>query len=219
MTILYVYAHPNRDSLNFQIKQHGCEWITNAGHELIISDLYADQFNAIANFNDFELPDNELNPQYFTSQKIAFTHHALTKDIQVEIEKIKLADHIIFQFPLWWFSVPAILKGWFDRVFVKGFAYDAGKILTDGLLKGKTTSLVVTTQSGEAAYQTIGLQGATIDQFLHPIQHTLRFVGMTTLEPFVEYEVFNVDGDRMAQIIKRYTDYLKDTITTKNART
>ena len=46
--------------------------------------------------------------------------------------------HIILHFPLWWFGVPAILKGWFDRVLVKGFAYDAGKVFATGLLRGKT---------------------------------------------------------------------------------
>lgn len=210
MNILYVYAHPSASSFNFQLKQYGCETLQNLGHNLIISDLYAENFNAIAKFSDFDLPDAELNPQYFLSQKTAFNKKALSKDIEEEIEKILWANHIIFQFPLWWFSVPAILKGWFDRILIKGFAYDTGKTFSDGLLKGKTASLVVTTQSGESAYQLDGVHGTTIDVFLHPIHHTLRLVGLQILPSFVEYEVFNLDEIKQDTILMRYKLYLQN---------
>lgn len=209
MNILYVYAHPSTASFNFQLKNKGRDVLQKAGHHLMMSDLYEQNFKSNAHFSDFDLPDTKLNPQYFLSQKTAFINHALSNDIKTEIEKIIFAKHIIFQFPLWWFSVPAILKGWFDRILVKGFAYDTGKILSDGLLKGKTASLVVTTQSGESAYQTNGIHGATIDTFLYPIHHTLRFVGLEILAPFVEYEVFNLDERQQESILMKYELYLQ----------
>ncbi len=209
MNILYVYAHPNHESFNSLLKQSGYELLKRK-HSIIFSDLYAENFCAIASWDDFDLPKTEINPQYFLSQQLAYNQHALTDDINAEIKKITWADHIIFQFPLWWFSTPAILKGWFDRVLVKGFSYDAGKILDDGLLKGKTASLVVTTQSPESAYQVNGIHGASIDTFLHHIHHTLRFVGINVKLPFVSYSVFNMDEQQRNEILKNYQKYLQN---------
>jgi NAD(P)H dehydrogenase (quinone) len=111
MNILYVYAHPNAASFNGMLKQRGCDFLIKEKHKIIFSDLYAEQFNAIASWDDFNLSETEINSQYFLSQQKAYQEHALTHDVEAEIEKIKQADHIIFQFPLWWFSTPAILKG------------------------------------------------------------------------------------------------------------
>lgn len=208
MNILYLYAHPSTDSFNFQLKERACNLIQAANHRLVVSDLYANHYNPVADFTDFQLPQNELDRQYFNSQNIAYTKQALTNDINLEIDKLKQADHIILQFPLWWFSTPAILKGWLDRTLVKGFAYDKGKILADGLLQGKTASLTVTTQSDQAAYQLNGSHQATMTQFLLPIHHTLRFVGIRTLEPFIEYSVFNLDEPRSQAILSNYEIYL-----------
>lgn len=212
MNILYVYAHPSQASFNYHLKELACNVIREAGHPLVVSDLYTEQFNPVADFNDFRLAKSELDPQYFASQQIAYNKHQLSVDIETEIDKLRQADHIILQFPLWWFSAPAILKGWLDRVLVKGFAYDKGKILSDGLLKGKTASLTVTTQSDEDAYQLQGSHQSTIDQFLLPIHHTLRFVGIQVVDPFVEYGVFNVDENRKREVMTRYSAYLRDLI-------
>lgn len=208
MNILYVYAHPSSTSFNFKLKEKGCE-ILSTKNKLILSDLYALQFNAVADFNDFNLQENHTCTQYFIAQKQAFTNHLLSNEIDSEIKKIEWANHIFFQFPLWWFSVPAILKGWFDRILIKGFAYDAGKIFSEGLLKNKTSSCIVTTQSTEAAYQENGLHQATIHDFLFHIHHTLRFVGLKTLDPFIEYGVIDIDIKREENILANYQNYLK----------
>lgn len=208
MNIFYIYAHPNPTSFNGVLKEVGYKILQQAKHEVIVSDLYAERFNAIASNDDFNLPEADLNPQYFIAQKIAYDQNALASDIKVEIDKISWADHLIFQFPLWWFSTPAILKGWLDRVLVKGFAYDAGKVLAQGLLKGKTASLVLSTQSPASAYQLDGLHQAPINYFLHHIHHTLHFVGIKTLTPFVIYAAFNLDLARQQEIINDYQVYL-----------
>ena len=210
MNILYVYAHPNSKSFNGMLKQSGYELLKKLKCNIMFTDLYAENFRAVASWDDFNLSETELNPQYFLSQQAAYKNHALTDDIEAEIRKIAWANHIIFQFPLWWFSMPAILKGWFDRVLVKGFSYDTGKIFNEGLLKGKTASLVITTQSPESAYQIDGMHGATIDAFLHHIHHTLRFVGIKSTLPFITYNAFNVDEQRREEIVKNYHRYLKN---------
>lgn len=207
--ILYVYAHPNPVSFNHLLMQSGMELLRTFGHDISLSDLYAQHFEAVASWEDFDLTEFEINPQYFLSQQAAYNKKTLAEDIHAEINKIKKADHIIFQFPLWWFSTPAILKGWFDRVWVKGFAYDAGKVFENGLLKGKTASLVVSTQSPESAYKLDGVHGGTIDVFLKPIHHTLRFVGVESVSPFVTYNAFNIEKPRQDEIVRNYRTYLE----------
>lgn len=129
-----------------------------------------------------------------------------------ELKKIADADHIILQFPLWWFSTPAIMKDWIDRVLVKGFAYDTGKTFADGLLRGKTASLTITAQSPESAYQRNGIHGATLQEFLLPIHHALRFTGIETLEPFVVYEAVDISPERSEKIMGDYRGYLVSTL-------
>ena len=69
------------------------------------------------------------------ASKKAFDADVLTDDAKTEIEKLLWADTLILQFPLWWFSMPAILKGWVDRVFAYGFAYGVGEstAISDGV--------------------------------------------------------------------------------------
>lgn len=212
MNILYVHAHPNSHSFNGMLRDKALDLFSKLNVNIKTSDLYADKFKATADWDDFDKDGAEEYSQYFLAQQYAYQHLQLSDDIATEIEKIKWADHIIFQFPLWWFSAPAILKGWLDRVLVKGFAYDAGKVFNDGLLQGKTASLVVSTQSPESAYQPDGLHHANIDAFLHHIHHTLHFVGMKTLKPFVTYAAFNLDVMQQEKILKDFRCYLKDVI-------
>lgn len=212
MNILYVYAHPNAASFNAVLKQQAIDVINQQAWPLKISDLYQEQFTAVATWDDFQADPNTLPPQYFLAQQMAYQQHQLAADIQPEIAKLAWADHIIFQFPLWWFSTPAILKGWFDRVLVKGFAYDTGKIFHDGLLQGKTASLVVTTQSPESAYQMDGLHHAKVDVFLHHIHHTLQFVGIRTLPPFIIHGVFSLEQSREEKILADYRQYLQQLV-------
>lgn len=206
MNILYLYAHPQTASFNALMKACAIKELTRSA-KIQIADLYAEHFNPVASFHDFSSANNEK--QYFLAQSEAYKKHELAEDINKGIEGINWADHLIFQFPLWWFSMPAILKGWLDRMLIKGFAYDAGKTFENGLLKDKTASLIITTQSPESAYQKDGLHGATIDDFLLPIHHTLHFVGIKTLSPFVTFGAFNLDEEKQKLIIENFQTYLK----------
>lgn len=208
MNILYVYAHPNPASLNAALKQTALETLTTAGNTVTLTDLYAQHFKPAADARDFTEASDEQ--QYFLAQLTAFKTQHLADDINTELKKIAAADHIILQFPLWWFSVPAIMKGWLDRVLVKGFAYDTGKMFADGLLRGKTASFTVTTQSPEAAYQKDGVHGAELGEFLLPVKHALRLAGVEVLEPFVVFGAFELEAEKKEEIIRKYQEYLKE---------
>ncbi|ENU45330.1 hypothetical protein F984_03589 [Acinetobacter nosocomialis NIPH 2119] len=120
MNILIVHAHPEPLSFTTSLKTTAQQTFKKLGHRVEVSDLYAMQFNPVASKEDFL----ELNqPDYFNyalEQRNAAKQNLLAPDIQGEIEKVKRADLIILNFPLYWTSVPAILKGWIDRVFVSG---------------------------------------------------------------------------------------------------
>lgn len=207
MNILYVYAHPNPTSFNAELKHAAIDQIEQLGVETKVSDLYAEHFKSVADNHDFTAVDN-IDPQYFIAQKEAFEQNHLTTDISNELDKITWADHIIFQFPLWWFSAPAIMKGWFDRIFIKGFAYDAGRMFSDGLLKNKTASFTVTTQSPETAYTSEGMHAHSLEAFLLPMTHTLHFAGIKTYEPFTIYSAFDLTDHDVKHKIHDYKEYL-----------
>ena len=209
MNILYIYAHPNSCSFNSLLKAEGIKTLEVLKANVRLSDLYQNNYNPVASWKDFNTK-TPLNNQYFLAQQEAYNKGLLTTDIQQELEKIQWANHLLFQFPLWWFSAPAILKGWLDRQLIKGVAYDAGKVFSQGLWKGKTASFVVSTQSPASAYQTSGLHQGSIELFLHSLSHTLKFVGVDVLDPFVCFGAYDLTLEKQKEFVEGYRGYLKE---------
>lgn len=125
--ILIINGHPNKNSLNFGFaeayKQGALE--SNAKVEVItITDL---KFNPNLEFGYHKRTELEL-------------------DLLDAWEKIKWADHLVWIHPVWWGGFPAIMKGFIDRLFLPGFAfqYRESSILWDKLLKGKTAHIITT---------------------------------------------------------------------------
>jgi NAD(P)H dehydrogenase (quinone) len=140
--------------------------------------------------------------------KRAFEEGRQARDIAREQEKLLWADALILQFPLWWFSMPAILKGWVDRVYAYGFAYGVGEHSDrhwgdrygEGTLAGKRAMLLVTAGGWESHYGPRGVNGP-IDDILFPIQHgILYYPGFDVLPPFVVYRTERTDEARFSGI-------------------
>jgi NAD(P)H dehydrogenase (quinone) len=127
MKVLLVFAHPEPRSLNGALRHVAIQELEAQGHEVLTSDLYAINWKSEVDQADFPLlaPDERFIPA--AASKKAFEANALTEDVKAEVEKLLWADALILQFPLWWFTMPAILKGWVDRVFAYGFAYGVGE--------------------------------------------------------------------------------------------
>lgn len=127
MHILLVYAHPEPRSLNGSLRDFAIAHLQAAGHHVQLSDLYAMGWKAVldAADNGADLPDRRFDPSADSLQ--AFAAGTQSADIAQEQDKLRWADVLILQFPLWWFSMPAILKGWIDRVYACGFAYGVGE--------------------------------------------------------------------------------------------
>lgn len=197
MNILIVYAHPEAHSLNGSLKDFSVQHLQQTGHQVQVSDLYAMNWKAQLDAADTLAP---LVGAYFQASedpRFAFEHQLQVADISAEQEKLRWADAVIFQFPLWWFSMPAIMKGWFERVYACGFAYGVGEHSEnhwgdrygEGMLAGKRAMLVVTTGGWESHYSPRGINGP-IEDLLFPIQHGMLFYpGFSVLPPVVFYQV------------------------------
>ncbi|GJF33551.1 NAD(P)H dehydrogenase [Kitasatospora sp. NE20-6] len=188
--ILVVGAHPEPRSLNAALTAFAADRLHAAGHAVQVSDLYAMKWKAVVDAGDFphEPPGGRL--RVMAASERATVRGRLSADIAAEQEKVRWADAVVLQFPLWWFSVPAILKGWIDRVFTSGFGY--GPALPppygESALGGRRALLSVTAGARQSAFSDRGAHGRLTD-VLHPLQHGLFwFTGMAPLDPFVVYD-------------------------------
>lgn len=205
MNILIIYAHPEPKSFNGALKDMAVSELTSLGHEVRVSDLYAMNFKAVADQNDFLNRQNKDFLKYAVEQKNAVKTNSFSKDILEEQEKLLWADFVIFQFPLWWYSVPAILKGWFDRVFASGYVYSKDKRYDTGGLKGKKAMLSLTTGSPKEAYTFVGMDGDIHEKILYHINHgMLYFAGLEPVEPFIAWTPSHDEEER-----KRYLEEYK----------
>lgn len=207
MKVLLIYAHPQPRSLNGTLKDFAVQHLHNAGHEVQVSDLYAMRWKAGFDADDSSAPPVGEFWRSTLDSKQAFEQGAQSADIVAEQEKLLWADTVIFQFPLWWFSMPAIMKGWIDRVYANGFAYGVGEQSDrhwgdrygEGTLAGKRAMLVVTTGGWEEHYAPRGINGP-INDILFPIQHGMLFYpGFEVLPPLVFYRTEKTDEQRFMQ--------------------
>lgn len=210
MKALIVYAHNEPRSFTAALKNVSLQLLESHGYGAVVSDLYAQGFNPTAEKYDFTVMSGD-NFNYMHEQKNAALHSlGFAPDIVEEIKKVKEADVIIFHFPLWWSSVPAILKGWIDRVLAMGVAWDGrGQIFSDGLLRGKQALIVTTAAEPTENYKADGVHKGTVEQMLHPFLHgTLAYCGMDIWQPFVVYDLLNKTDEQRAQIIEMYRGHL-----------
>jgi NAD(P)H dehydrogenase (quinone) len=177
------------------MKNLAVEVLSHQGHNVVVSDLYGQGFNPAAQKWDFVTTSgNHFN--YMLEQKhAARLDYAFSPDIVSEIQKLKSAEVVLFVTPIWWLSVPAILKGWFDRVLAMGVAWDGGKIYQNGLLRGKQAMIIAGAGGPAEYYQVGGFHRANINQILHPVNHgTFAFCGMDVHESFVVLDVLGMNA-------------------------
>jgi NAD(P)H dehydrogenase (quinone) len=222
MNILHVFAHPEPRSLNGALRDAATTELKAQGHEVRLSDLYADGWKSQVDRADFPMLAQDVRFVPVGASKKAFEAGVLTADVRAEIAKLLWADVLIMQFPLWWFSMPAILKGWVDRVFAYGFAYGVGdhsdKRWGDrygqGTLAGKRAMLIVTAGGWEAHYAARGINGP-IDDLLFPINHgILYYPGYDVLPPFVVYSADRLDETGFAHAAEQLRARMRTLATT-----
>jgi NAD(P)H dehydrogenase (quinone) len=190
MNVLWVVAHPEPRSLTGVLAAEGRAALEEQGHEVEVSDLYAMQWDPVLTRADYGL-DEDDRLFVSTESRRAFDAGTLPPEIRAEQAKLRRADVLVLQFPLWWFGMPAILKGWVDRVFVEGFAYGVRgadgrtRRYGDGVLAGKRALVVTTTGGPDPAFGPRGINGHA-EELLFPLLHgTLFYAGATVLPPLL----------------------------------
>jgi NAD(P)H dehydrogenase (quinone) len=144
MKHLIIYAHPNAKSLNSHLKNILVEHLERGNHEVIVRDLYQLNFNPILSLEDM------------AGQRSGI----VSDDVKKEQNFITWADCITFIHPIWWTGLPAIMKGYIDRVFSYGFAYRYDQGIQKGLLTGKQTVIINTHGKSKSEYEAIGMDKA-----------------------------------------------------------
>jgi NAD(P)H dehydrogenase (quinone) len=208
MRVLIVHAHPDPQSFNAALTNAAVEQLESDGHEVQVSDLYDMGWNAVISESDFETRVDLDHFKVAYEQTQAVENGTQAHDIQSEQAKVLWADLVIFQFPLWWFGMPAILKGWVDRVWARGFAYLAGRKYDTGMLAGRKALVCVTTGTSEDTYAPDGIDGAMIDH-LWPIHNgVFRYTGFDVVSPYVVYMPGRMTDDERQQAITGWREML-----------
>lgn len=208
MKVFIVHAHPEPQSFNGALTERARAHLHKSGHAVVVSDLYAMNWQARSDRSNFT---SIADAAYFKQQAEevqASELSAFAGDIAAEQEKLFAADVLILQFPLWWFSMPALLKGWIDRVFASGRVYGGGHWYDRGRLAGKRAMVSLTTGGPPSMYGPDGLNG-DIDMLLYPIQHgMLRFVGFDVLPPFIAWQPAHLSVAQREACLMAYEERL-----------
>jgi NAD(P)H dehydrogenase (quinone) len=211
---LWVYAHPRHGSLNGRLFQEGRTALAEQ-YTVATSDLHAQGFTPV-------LSDDDIGTLAGASGNLAellgeaHARGQLTPEVMAEQAKLAAAELLVVQFPLWWYGMPAMLKGWIDRVFTSGFAFGdldpelgVPRRYGDGGLSGRRALVIVT--AGEDA-RSIGPRGISgdLDALLFPLTHgVLWYVGIEALELHVIYDADNLDSAGVEREVQRLRDRIR----------
>ena len=188
MNVLIIYAHPNPLSFNQSILKVINAAFIKKGANVRLKDLYAERFDPV-------LGEAQLSLQ---------AEGKLPDDIKREQEQVAWADTLVVIYPLWWFDRPAILKGWFDRVFTNGFAFNFDENGVQGLLKGKRAMVVVTAGGTKEDF------GKNADQLTKSTtEGTLAFCGVTDIVDRVFYSVPLVEDEARIRMLEDLEQLVK----------
>jgi NAD(P)H dehydrogenase (quinone) len=189
MKYLIIFAHPFAQSLNGHLKEAVCKHLSDNQHEVIVRNLYQLDFNPILSSKEIE------------GQRMG----KVGEDVSTEQEYILWAEILILIHPIWWTGLPAILKGYIERVFSYGFAYQYDQGIQQGLLAGKQAIIINTQGKSGKEYQDSGMDKAlslTSDQGIY------TYCGMTVKHHFFFEKADRANPEIIGQWIKEITSIL-----------
>jgi len=188
MKVFIIYAHPFEGSFNKAILDNTLEGLKHAGHEYELIDLNGEGFNPVLTREELaKYPAGEyLDPK-----------------VGEYLAMIKNAEHLIFIFPIWWGDVPAILKGFFDKVLLKIHTYDFKGKWPQGKLKGRSATVISTMNSPKIFYNLVGKA---------PIKHTvingtLKLCGIKPVKWIEFSQVVSTSKIKRERMLDRVLDY------------
>ena len=172
--------------------------LRDSGHSLIVSDLYRERFSPVPDRDEFTERADVEHFDLMREQAHANSVGILAPDVDREQERIRWADVLLFQFPFWWWSFPAILKGWVDRVLSNGFAYGSQN------LSGKSAMLALTAETKSSRF--------TSDAdypILESIERgVLKYCGLNVMPRFVAAEILSMTDEERREILSAFALHL-----------
>jgi NAD(P)H dehydrogenase (quinone) len=206
MRYFIVHAHHEPSSFNAAMTRAAVDALQGGGHEVVVSDLHAMSFDPVSDRRNFTTVKDGTRLKQQVEEAHASALGGYAPDLQGEMDKLAWCDVLILQFPLWWLGMPAILKGWVDRVFAVGRAYGGGRYFDTGMLDGKRAMCSITIGGPALAYTDSGIYGP-MDRVLFPIHHgILAFVGLAVVEPFLVHEPARLTADERGAHLARYRE-------------
>ncbi|MFE3901268.1 NAD(P)H-dependent oxidoreductase [Streptomyces sp. NPDC059153] len=216
MKVLIVHAHPDPASFNTALKDTAVATLLAQGHEVQVSDLYALGFKAVPDAEDFA--GTRRHPELLQidiEQEHQYDTGICPPDVAAEQAKVEWCDLLIFQFPIWWFSMPAVLKGWVERVMSRGFAYRRGRKHAKGVFLGRKAMISCTTGTSAATYAPDGIEG-DIQRLLWPVNNgVFHYLGFTPLPPFIAYAPRLATEQERKERLDAYAERLRTIETTE----
>jgi NAD(P)H dehydrogenase (quinone) len=207
MRVLIVLAHHEPTSFSHAMTDAARVALQKVGHEVTVSDLYAMRFDPTSDRRNFLHAHNPDRLKQQAEEEHASAHQSYVADLQIEMDKLAACDVLIFQFPLWWLGLPAILKGWVDRVFAVGRAYGGGRYFDRGVFRGRRAMCALTVGgSTPDVYSEVGIYGS-MESILLPIHRGIfDFAGFSVVEPFVVYGPARLSQEERLEYLARYRE-------------
>ena len=146
---------------------------------------------------------------YALEQRLGVKSGAIAADIQQELDKLLWADLLVLNFPVFWFSAPAMLKGWIDRVLVSGVCYGGKRFYDQGGLAGKKALVTVTLGGREHMFGEGAIHGPLEDMLRPILRGTLAYVGFDVLPPFVAWHVPYISDEARQGFLQQYQQRLE----------
>ena len=207
-----VFAHPNVQSYNGQLRNTAIQTLEANGWTVSVSDLYQIKFKAAADEDDFKSLYQEDFFDLQLEQQAAIKNKTFSEDILLEQQLLSEADLIVLQFPLWWYSMPALLKGYIDRVFSMGWAYGGVQALA-----GKKVLVCMTTGAPEFAW-TEEKRGTIKDIFKHLFVGTFGLCGLQPVEPFIAYGAKRQTEEEKMIMLEKYQEHIMEVVKNKTQK-
>lgn len=188
-----VYAHPEPQSFVASMRKTVEVSLSSSGWQTTVTDLQQSKFNPIVSDSDF---NDRLRHDYLVyakEQRHAWATETIAPEIAKEVRSLLAADLLVLVFPIYWFSVPAQMKGWIDRVMLSGTFYGGREIYEKGGMRGKKALVVASLGGREHMFGKAAIHGELKDMLRHLLQGTLGYVGYSVLDPYFAYHVPYVD--------------------------
>jgi NAD(P)H dehydrogenase (quinone) len=196
-----VYAHPEPKSFVGAMRDVVEDSLCCQGWHVTSSDLYAQSFNPVASGDDFGSRQDPDYLIYALEQRQGYKTGTLASDISREIALLRETDLLVMVFPIFWYSVPAILKGWIDRVFISGEFYGGKRIYARGGMVGKRALVVAALGGRNDMFGPDAIHGELSGMLRHLLQGTLGYVGYNVHEPFFAHHVPYLSNAEREQIL------------------